>query len=249
MTPPELFDAAASVGEKPSCCAVTCCKLPNNTFEDVSLPVSATPSQPRIGEKNGNKKPVLANASPIVASSPAKRVVNPSASIAAIVSNDQRTRQNVRPKMRRSRAGLNPSSRPETIPDSSNPVPVAESQFNTKIASSAFGCGTTGGARKTILSRPGTGISMTEILLRKVLTCGSPHRKTSNERTIHGIHAMKASRREYLRSGSTDCGRVSCAPSSSWAKRQVVRGCQNLSSNTMERIEAIAPAMSTTQGP
>src|SRR5262245_47759196 len=219
MTPPELLDAAASTGETPSCCAVTCCKLPNSTLEDVSLPVSATPSQPRIGEKNGNKKPVLANASPIVASSPPNRVLKPSASIAAIVSSDQRTRQNVRPKTRRRRAGLNPSSRPEMIPASSNPVPVAESQFNTKTASSAFGCGTTGGARKIILSRPGTGISMTETPLKKALTCGNPHRKTSNERIIHGIHAMKASRREYLRAGSTVCGLISCALS--WAKRQM----------------------------
>ncbi len=55
--------------------AVICCKLPKSTFEAVSLPVSATPSHPSSGEKNGNRTPVLANAKPIVASSPLKRVV------------------------------------------------------------------------------------------------------------------------------------------------------------------------------
>ena len=34
-------------------------------FEDVSLPVSATPSQPISGEKKGNNDPVVAIARPI----------------------------------------------------------------------------------------------------------------------------------------------------------------------------------------
>jgi hypothetical protein len=44
--------------------------LPNRTFDAVSLPVSATPSQPMIGEKNGNRPPVPAIARPIVVSVP-----------------------------------------------------------------------------------------------------------------------------------------------------------------------------------
>jgi len=126
ITPPELFEAAARSGEKPSCWAEICCRFPNNTLEEVSLPVNATPSQPSIGEKKGNKAPVLANARPIVASRPPNRVVNPNASIAAIVSSDKRTRLSVPQKVRARVAGPSPSSSPEMIPDRSNAVPVAE---------------------------------------------------------------------------------------------------------------------------
>ena len=70
ITPPELLAAAVRTGETPICSAVTFCRLPNSTFEEVSLPVSATPSQPSSGEKNGNSTPVLAKARPMVASEP-----------------------------------------------------------------------------------------------------------------------------------------------------------------------------------
>ena len=70
MTPPALLAAAASNGETPTWRAVICCKPPNSTLEDVSLPVRATPSHPSIGEKNGKSAPVEANASPMVASRP-----------------------------------------------------------------------------------------------------------------------------------------------------------------------------------
>ena len=70
ITPPELFAAAASSGDTPTCWAEICCRLPNNTLLEVSLPVSATPSHPSNGEKKANSTPVRANASPIVASSP-----------------------------------------------------------------------------------------------------------------------------------------------------------------------------------
>jgi len=53
ITPPELFAAAISTGLRPSLFAVIVCRLPNNTFEDVSLPVTATPSQPSMAAKNG----------------------------------------------------------------------------------------------------------------------------------------------------------------------------------------------------
>jgi hypothetical protein len=71
MTPPELLEAAARIGETPTCCAVICCRLPKRTLLEVSLPVSATPSQPRSGEKKGKRTPVLAKARPMVASRPA----------------------------------------------------------------------------------------------------------------------------------------------------------------------------------
>ena len=43
----------------------------SSTLDEVSLPVSATPSHPSIAEKKGNRRPVLAKARPIVASDPA----------------------------------------------------------------------------------------------------------------------------------------------------------------------------------
>ena len=46
ITPPELLAAAISTGFSPSCSAVTLCRPPNSTFDAVSEPVSATPSQP-----------------------------------------------------------------------------------------------------------------------------------------------------------------------------------------------------------
>ena len=48
----------------PSCSAVMRCNPPNNTFEDVSDPVSATPSQPIRVPKNGYARPVFASANP-----------------------------------------------------------------------------------------------------------------------------------------------------------------------------------------
>src|SRR5216683_4590033 len=46
ITPPEELAAAIRIGDKPSCSAVIFCNPPNSTFEAVSEPVSATPSQP-----------------------------------------------------------------------------------------------------------------------------------------------------------------------------------------------------------
>src|SRR5215207_7156272 len=92
ITPPELLDAAVRIGDKPSCSAETFWRLPKSTFDDVSLPVSATPSQPIIGEKNGKNHPDCANSKPIVVSVPEYFVVYPSASMMAIVSSEIRTR-------------------------------------------------------------------------------------------------------------------------------------------------------------
>src|SRR5215469_16702002 len=71
ITPPDELAAAIRIGDRPSCCDVILCKLPNSTFEAVSEPVSATPSQPSSVPKNGYNTPVLAKARPSVASSPA----------------------------------------------------------------------------------------------------------------------------------------------------------------------------------
>ncbi len=53
MTPPALLAAHIRIGSMPSCCDVIRCKLPKSALEAVSLPVRATPSQPRNVPKNG----------------------------------------------------------------------------------------------------------------------------------------------------------------------------------------------------
>ncbi len=53
ITPPVLFEATINTGLRCNCSAVIRCKLPNSAFDEVSLPVSATPSQPNSGAKNG----------------------------------------------------------------------------------------------------------------------------------------------------------------------------------------------------
>jgi hypothetical protein len=97
ITPPELLDAVVRIGESISCRAVTCCKFPKRTLDEVSLPVSAVPSHPMSGEKKGKSEPVAASVRPMVVSVPLKRVVKPSASIRAMVSNEMRIREIVRP--------------------------------------------------------------------------------------------------------------------------------------------------------
>src|SRR5207248_3719076 len=70
ITPPDELAAPIRIGDSPSCCAVIFCNPPNSTFDAVSEPVSATPSQPSNVPKNGYRKPALANARPSVASIP-----------------------------------------------------------------------------------------------------------------------------------------------------------------------------------
>ena len=71
------------------------------------------------------------------------------ANIAAIVTNEYRTRQIVLPNSRTNFIGLRPSNSPEISPEINNPVPVADNQFSANTASSALGCKTTGGTRNT----------------------------------------------------------------------------------------------------
>src|SRR4051812_13156638 len=53
MTPPALLAAPIRLGLRPSWSAATRCMPPNKTFDAVSDPVSATPSQPISVPKNG----------------------------------------------------------------------------------------------------------------------------------------------------------------------------------------------------
>ena len=65
-TPPDEFAAARSVGSKPASFAAVTCSTPNSEFDEVSEPVTATPSQPMIGERNGSTPPAPAIQVPIV---------------------------------------------------------------------------------------------------------------------------------------------------------------------------------------
>src|SRR5271165_5837071 len=53
ITPPEELAAPIRIGDRLSCSDVIFCNPPNSTFEAVSEPVSATPSQPSRVPKNG----------------------------------------------------------------------------------------------------------------------------------------------------------------------------------------------------
>ena len=52
-TTPAEFAEQMRIGSRFNCCAVIFCRLPNSAFDEVSLPVSATPSHPRNAAKNG----------------------------------------------------------------------------------------------------------------------------------------------------------------------------------------------------
>src|SRR5262249_56125932 len=82
MTRPELLVGVVRMGVRPRAPADTFWRFPKSTLEEVSLPVRATPSQPRSAEKKGKSFPVLAKARPIVESEPEYRVVKPRSSIA-----------------------------------------------------------------------------------------------------------------------------------------------------------------------
>src|SRR5665647_2695379 len=59
-TPPEELAAAISAGLSPALPAAETCNAPNREFDDVSEPVTATPIQPRIGEKIAKAAPAPA---------------------------------------------------------------------------------------------------------------------------------------------------------------------------------------------
>src|SRR5439155_11109931 len=71
ITPPDELVAAVKIGlTLPSCLAVCACSGPNKVFEDVSLPVRKTPSQPRNAATNGKMNPVLDRAMAMLAVMP-----------------------------------------------------------------------------------------------------------------------------------------------------------------------------------
>jgi hypothetical protein len=84
-TPPELFEAAMSTGSSPALPAAVTCRAPNSEFDEVSEPVTATPSQPMIGESAANKPPAPAIQLPSVAVCPEAFITYASASTAITV--------------------------------------------------------------------------------------------------------------------------------------------------------------------
>src|SRR5450755_1692476 len=66
-TPPEELAAAIRAGLSPTCLAAETCSAPNREFAEVSEPVTATPSQPRMGEKIAKAAPAPAIHLPSVA--------------------------------------------------------------------------------------------------------------------------------------------------------------------------------------
>ena len=75
-TPPEELAAASSVGDRCTLAAAVTCSAPNSELEEVSEPVTATPSQPRIGDRNAKNPPAPAIHSPRVWVSPLLFITN-----------------------------------------------------------------------------------------------------------------------------------------------------------------------------
>ncbi len=59
-TPPELFDAAIRTSDSPAWFAAVTCSAPNRELAEVSEPVTATPSHPRMGDSSANAPPAAA---------------------------------------------------------------------------------------------------------------------------------------------------------------------------------------------
>src|SRR4029077_5316905 len=100
ITPPALFAASIRIGFRFNCSAVMRCNPPKSAFDEVSPPVSATPSQPMYVPKKGNSQPVRVNAKPKTASMPEYRVTYPSPSMQDIAMTANLMRYTVFLKMR-----------------------------------------------------------------------------------------------------------------------------------------------------
>src|SRR5665647_156642 len=66
VTPPLELAATMRCGSTPICSAVVFCNEVNSALDEVSEPVRKTPTQPRKGEKKGNRAPVAVKARPRV---------------------------------------------------------------------------------------------------------------------------------------------------------------------------------------
>jgi hypothetical protein len=84
-TPPELFVAAISTSDSPAWFASVTCSAPNSELADVSDPVTAVPSHPRIGDSSAKAPPAAAIQVPNVIAWPDRFITNASPSTAITV--------------------------------------------------------------------------------------------------------------------------------------------------------------------
>src|SRR5713101_4965147 len=261
ITPPALFVAHIKIskwGVKLSCCAVIFCKPPKSAFEEVSLPVSATPSHPMNVPKNGKSQPVRVNASPRTASMPEYRVTypKPSMHVIATIANLSRTR--VRPKIWNIFPDLRPRSMPAKRAARKQPVPVAVSQLKSNRAASAVAFWTTGAARNTLPCKygqshpggPGRTLPSAITTLKEGVvalfitnfTEGNPHTRTNRERIAKGIQALAIWPLEKCLTESLASAAVTASSS---AKRQIFFGCQKRRKTSVAAMDTTPAAIST----
>ena len=244
MTPPVLFAAAISIGERPSCCAVTCCRLPKSTFEAVSLPVSATPSQPSSGEKNG-KAPAGA------CEGQSQRRVRAAVARGETQRQHQRDRQErdahaperARVELRSSATGPRPRASRRATPRAGARCRWPKEALSVKIAFSARSSGATGGTFITAWCSSGTGNCRRYMPLSQFLAPGSAPEETrtpSESSTAATPHAGR---------GRGRCRGCSGAAGAASLEAPHPPGCQNLISSTSAPIETSALAISTSHGP
>ena len=134
-TPPDELDAAIRVASRCALFAAVTCSAPNSELDDVSEPVTATPSQPRIGDSTANALPAPAIQLPSVAVWPLAFITNAMASTAITVMMAQRSCRRVAPYARTARAGLSFSTGIVTRPAISIRLPAAVNQLNLNTGS------------------------------------------------------------------------------------------------------------------
>src|SRR5208283_4752500 len=116
--------------------------------------------------------------------------MKPMAIIAEIVSSENRTLYKVFTYCRNICIGPKPITKPAMMDAKKMPLPEADNQLKLNTAGSAAGFATTGGTRRIKLCRPATGILKIEILSRKALMLGSPHKNTVTLRISQGTQAL-----------------------------------------------------------
>ncbi len=176
--------------------AATVCRLPNSTLEAVSLPVSATPSQPNRGEKKGNKTPLCA-----------KRQSH--RRIDAAVARGQSEGQHGRDGQERrahavERSSVNPDEVDGRDPEAKSPNDPRKEQGGSRrrqrreLEDGLFRFRSRHHRRHAddVFVEIGDWNFRVPIRSSSVFTAGRPQRKTNTHNRTHGIQATSESRRE-----------------------------------------------------
>src|SRR5947207_6849708 len=129
-TPPELLDAAISVGLKCAFFAAVTWSTPNSELDEVSDPVTAVPSQPSSGDRKAKKPPAPAAQVPSVMVSPERFITYARARTAITVTIADLSCTSVAPYARSARRGLILSTSMLSTPESSSNEPAALAQLN-----------------------------------------------------------------------------------------------------------------------